>query len=561
MKKSFRDSSEAADSTLREALGFSRSLIAPYRKLLFGIAVVLLVETASSLSLPLLGGKMTEALLGDADGAMYALGALIASVLLVQMGSRIIGRLGMARIGDEMLLDLRRRTFEHLQRLPITHHDRSRRGDQLSLLTTDAQSLSGFLSGALPGLLPTLLTLGGALAMLAWLRPGLALIIALAVPAGVIALKFWMRAIRQRARAWFDAQSETVDIAEQSIEMLPLIKAEAREARQERIYLASARRALDKARAMRRVTAPLQPLTQLMALGGIVALLLLAAGPGSAQAAEPGELVTLLLYGVLIARPLSTLADLHGRWNGARGALARILETLHLPPENGQAGTRPPKKLRHDIIFQDLSFGYEPGQPVLENFRLEIKAGERIAITGPNGCGKSTLIWLLLRFYRPWQGSILLDGTPLEAFSLPALRRSIALVPQRVWLFQGSIADNIRLGRPNAADHEVRRAAHLAGASEFIERLHGGYSSQLGPRGANISGGQQQRLALARALIRPTPILVLDEATSMFDDLGEQQLMERIKPAIENRTVILVTHRPRLLELADRRIHMTAPNA
>lgn len=544
------------NSSSSTAVRFSLALVRPYRLLILGITLILLLETAASLSLPWLGGQLSAVLLGDQAGSLYFLGGLTVFVLLVQLGSRIVSRLGMARIGDELLLDLRRRTFDHLQHLPLAHHEQRKRGDQLSLLTTDAQSLSGFLSGALPGLVPMLLTLAGALAMLAWLRPILALIVVLAVAAAVVLLRLWMRVIRRRARTWFDSQSETVDIAEQAIEMLPMIKAEACEPRQHAAYLSAARRALDHARLLRNAALPLQPVVQLISLIGIIALLILAAGPASENPARPGELVTLLLYGVIIARPLSGLADLYGRWNSARGALARILETLALAPEHATGKRIPPTAVKSSLRFNNVTFGYEADRPVLADFDLEVAAGERIAITGPNGSGKSTLVSLLMRFYQPWSGSIEFDGTDIREFDLAALRRSIALVPQRVWLFQGSIAENIRLGWPDAPMARVTEAARLAGAEEFIRDMPGGFDAVLGPRGARISGGQQQRLALARALLRPAPVLVLDEATSMFDDIGEETLLQRIEPAIENRCLLIITHRPRMLELAQRVVKM-----
>ena len=550
------NASSAGHSTSREAARFSLALVRPYRLLLVGIMLILLLETAASLSLPWLGGRLTDVLVGERTDSLFFLGAVTFGVLLVQVGSRICGRLGIARIGDELLLDIRRRTFDHLQRLPVAHHEQRKRGDQLSLLTTDAQALSGFLSGALPGLVPMLLTLAGALAMLTWLRPLLALCVVLAVGISVVLLKFWMRTIRTRARRWFDSQSETVDIAEQAIEMLPLIKAEACEPRQRDVYVSAAQRALEDARLLRIAASPLQPVIQLLSLTGIISLLILAAGPTSDNPAEAGELVTLLLYGVIIARPLSSLADVYGRWNSARGALARILETLELEPEPNTGTQRPPKIVRSGLRFDDICFGYETGRPVLEHFNLDVAAGERIAITGPNGSGKSTLVSLLMRFYTPWSGRIRIDGTDLQDFDLAMLRRSIALVPQRVWLFQGSIADNIRLGWPDAPMAQVSEAARLAGAEEFILDTPGGFDAMLGPRGAKISGGQQQRLALARALLRPAPILVFDEATSMFDDVGEARLLERIEPVIRNRCLLIITHRPRMLELAHRVVRM-----
>lgn len=544
-----------------EALRFGWSIAHPHLAAGASITLLLLLESGVSLALPWLGGRVANALLAEDAETLWRLGSVAIALLLLQFAARIASRLGTARIGDEMLLELRLRTFDHLQHLPMLEYERRHRGDLLSLLTTDAQTLSSFLAGTLPGLAPMLATLFGALLLMAWLRPELTFVIVLTVALAVVAMKFWMRAIHRRARAWFDAQSHSVDLAEEAIELLPVTRAAACEDHQRALYLERARRALDRARSLRRIHAPLQPAVQLAATLGVIALVLIYTGPGSQRPASPGELVTLLLYGAVIAQPLAGLADVVGQWNRTRGALGRIVETLACAVEPNPGTRRPPIRLQHGIRFESIRFGYDPSRPVFEDFDLEIGAGERVALTGANGCGKSTLVWLLLRYYPLQQGRITIDGVDIRDFELRALRRAIAIVPQRTWLFEGTIADNIRYAQPEATDTAIAQAARMACAAEFIEALPDGYRTELGARGSGLSGGQQQRIALARALLRPTPILVLDEATSMFDEVGEDQLLERLEPALADRSLIMITHRPKLLALADRIVDLGRANA
>jgi len=265
---------------------------------------------------------------------------------------------------------------------------------------------------------------------------------------------------------------------------------------------------------------------------------------------SPADLVSFLLYAMLLARPVASLADVYGRTQTTRGALGRLLDALDQVPEPPpNAGiTLPPVKGR--LTFDHVSFGY-PGRPLaLDDVNLQIAAGETIAIVGPNGAGKSTLAHLLMRLHLPGSGTIAIDGHDIAAVSLDSLRRQIGVVPQHVLLFNASVRDNIAYGRLDPSLADIEHAAGLARAHDFIVELPQGYDTLVGDRGVRLSGGQQQRLALARALLKDPPILVLDEATAMFDPQGEIEFLEGARDALAGRTVLLITHRPASLAVA-----------
>jgi subfamily B ATP-binding cassette protein MsbA len=270
----------------------------------------------------------------------------------------------------------------------------------------------------------------------------------------------------------------------------------------------------------------------------------------------PAELVSFLLYAQLLTRPVAGLADVYGQTQTARGALSRLLAALEETPEPLAEHGHPLPPLRGTIDLQDVSFAY-PGRPeALQDVTLHIDAGETVAIVGPNGAGKSTLAHLLMRLHPCTRGRILLDGVDIATVSLGSLRRQVGVVPQHVLLFNASVAENIAYGRADATPRQVEAAARLSRAHDFIAALPQGYDTPIGDRGVRLSGGQQQRLALARALLKDPPILILDEATAMFDPQGEIEFLEGARDALAGRTVILITHRPASLSVADRIVRM-----
>jgi len=266
----------------------------------------------------------------------------------------------------------------------------------------------------------------------------------------------------------------------------------------------------------------------------------------------PGDLVRLLLYGMLMSWPLASLANVYGEIQTVRGAAERVLDVFSVQPEPYQEDKPAMPPIRGAVRFEGLWFRYRGRDELLRGMSLDIRPGETIALTGPNGSGKSTLAHLLIRLIEPDRGRILIDGIDISQVELTSLRRQIGLIDQSVLLLNGTVAENIAYGRLDAAPQALTAAAKAAHAHEFIAALPDGYQTLIGDQGVKLSGGQKQRVALARALLKDPAILIMDEATSMFDPEGEMAFIRECHEVLQSRTVILITHRPESLKLADR---------
>jgi ABC-type multidrug transport system fused ATPase/permease subunit len=259
---------------------------------------------------------------------------------------------------------------------------------------------------------------------------------------------------------------------------------------------------------------------------------------------------------MLLTQPISGLANVYGQVQSTRGAADRLQAFFAEQAEPDEKGQTDLPAVKGSIEFNDVSFSYPGRDPVLKHFNLKIDAGETLAITGPNGAGKSTLAYLLMRFDNPSSGRILIDDNDISQYNLKSLREQIGIVSQNTLLLNGTVRDNLVYGRFNATDEEIEKAAFAARANEFIEQLPDDYNTIIGDQGIKLSGGQRQRLSLARTLMKDPPILILDEATSMFDPDGEAGFIEECRDLLHQRTVILITHRPASLALADRIIKL-----
>jgi len=531
----------------------------PYRRILALCAVLLLVESAAALAIPWLGGQAAGVLFSEDQAAGSGLLAILLGMLglflvqaLLKFGSTYL--LGDA--AERIVSDLKVRLYDHLQALPLSFFQQRRHGETLALLTRDVYVVSGFLSGTAVSVVPLLFTVAGAVFFMFRLQPQLAGLVMLAIPLFYLVLKVVGRRLRPLAARLQDEHAAAIAIAEENLGMLPAIKTFTREPEESVRYRSQIDRILHLTRRQLRIHSALDPMVQFIAAAGIVLLLWLTGAELQGGRMTPAELVSFLLYAQLLTRPVAGLADVYGQTQTARGALSRLLAALEEPPEPATDEGRPLQPVRGTIDFQDVSFAY-PGRPAaLDGVSLHIDAGETVAIVGPNGAGKSTLAHLLMRLHSCTKGRILIDGTDVSGVSLGSLRRQIGVVPQHVLLFNASVTENIAYGRPDATPGQVEAAARLARAHDFIVSLPEGYGTTIGDRGVRLSGGQQQRLALARALLKDPPILILDEATAMFDPQGEVEFLEGAREALAGRTVLLITHRPASLAIADRTVRM-----
>lgn len=520
-------------------------LALPYRGSLLWGSVLLLAENGVALVLPWLAGLFAVRVLGPSATAS-PLALLLLLLLVLQAALHYANAQVMAKTAATVALDLKDKLHRRLLTLPMGYYDEGRRGDLLALMMWESDQLCGFISGTLLNLTPQLVTAAGSVLIMYSLDARLALLVSACVPLFYFVMKVVGRQLRPLGQQLQQAQADAYALVDQQLALVPLIKTFNREALESERFRQRMQEVVRLQQHQARAQSLLEPVLQLIALAAVLGLLALA----GQHRMDTASLISFMLYAALLTRPVSALAGVYGQVQMARGNLAHLSAVLGERGESAGGLTLP--AVTGELHFAGVSFAYPHRPPLFQLLELKIKAGETVAITGVNGSGKTTLVKLLLRLHEPAAGRILLDGHDIATLDMHFLREQISVVSQQVLLANDTVAANIGYGRPDADRAAIEQAATLAQADGFIRKLPQGYDTCIGDQGVRLSGGQRQRLALARALLKRAPVLVLDEATAMFDADGEAAMLHECKAVLAAATVLLISHRPASLALADR---------
>ncbi len=465
-------------------------------------------------------------------------------------------------LGERIAADIRRDAYDRLLTLSPAYYEVARAGDILSRLTADIALLQSLIGSAISMGIRNTLMIAGSFGMLVATSPKLALIVAGVLPLVVAPLILFGRREKKLSRATQDRVADLGHQVEETIAGIRTVQAFTQERTAQGSFLTAAEASVDTALRRIRVRAGLILAVILMGFGAVTFALWVGGHDVVAGRMTGGELSAFVLYAILLATSAAALSEVWGEVQRAAGAAERIDEVLDAIPAIAApaAPALLPHPVRGRIAFENVHFAYptRPTQKALDGFSLIVEPGETVALVGPSGAGKTTILQLLLRFYDPQSGTVRLDGIDIATLDPRRLREPLGLVPQDPVIFSANAWDNIRFGRPDATDAEVRAAAEQASADRFLDALPQGFATHLGAKGVTLSGGQRQRVAIARAILRDPRVLLLDEATSALDAESEQAVQHALAALSANRTTLVVAHRLATVRRADRIVVMEA---
>lgn len=539
-----------------------REVFRPYRwwlVLAFGCVVL---GAGSALAVPWLSGELVDtALSGTSDGlTLDQLAVLLLVLFVVQAVAAGIRGWALAHAGQHSVRDLRVALFRQVISLPVPYFDRTHSGEITSRLQSDAGAVYGSGAGTGPQAAYSLLTVIGGTGLLFWISPTLGLLILVVLPIAAVLAVVSGRRTRMLSREYQDQQALTNTFTADTVAGIRVVKAFGAEREVGRRYQDLSQRGVDLGMERARVRSIWGTATALLAAAAIVAAVWLGGRQIQAGTLTAGELLAFIWYGLVVTRGITDLSGQYGRMQQVLGSADRVVGLLSEPGEQPTPEvTAPPVVLPGGTALElsRVSLTYPSrAEPALQEVSFRVRAGESVALVGPSGAGKSSVARLFLRMYEASAGEVRVSGVEVREQSLARLRSTVTLVPQDPHLLAGTVADNLRLGRPDASRADLERAAATAHALDFITALPDGFDTVIGERGVTLSGGQQQRLSLARALVLDPAILLLDEATSALDAAGEAAVRAAITDAMRGRTSLIIAHRLTTVRACDRVIVM-----
>ena len=455
-------------------------------------------------------------------------------------------------VGQWVMHDLRRTLYHHLQRLSLAYHDNNQTGDLLSRVTSDIDAIQSFIASGLLGAGVNALTLVGMVGVMLYLNWQFTLIALSVAPVLFAVVYHYTRRIKKAAREVRKKEGEIVSVIQEVLSSIRVVKAFAREDYEQRRLEEESLEGVEIALRARGLKAKLAPLVEIIVAVGTALVLWFGARLALRGTLSAGSLVVFIFYLGKMYKPMQELSKVTDSYSKAAVGYERIREILDAERDvKDMPGARRASGFKGKIEFQNVNFAYQASQPVLKNVSFRIEPGQVAALVGPTGAGKTSIISLIPRFYDPTSGVVTIDGWDVRRLQQKSLRQQMSFVLQETLLFHAPIWNNIAYGKPEASRAEILRAAELANAHEFIEKMPEGYDTIVGERGVTLSGGQRQRIAIARAVIRNTPILILDEPSSGLDAASEKLVFEALDRLMEGKTSIVIAHRLSTIRRAD----------